>query len=73
MKRSDHSEVRDALDAYLRARTPTSTLTLRLAAAVAQLLANDHACPAHVAIGKVPPINRAPKHRIVDHRLVSNF
>ena len=71
MNRQDHTEAKDALDAYLRAKTPTSMLTLRLVCAIGQLLANDQQSKVDVAIGKVPPITRVPQNLTIDRRLAS--
>jgi hypothetical protein len=68
MLRADQSEARNALDAYLNATTPTSTLTLRLICAVAQLLANDQQSNIDVAVGKCPPITRVPKTLTLQRR-----
>jgi hypothetical protein len=71
MIRPDHSEAKDALDAYLRATAPTSILTLRLICALAQLLANDQQSNVNLAIGKCPPITRVPKNLTFQRRYAS--
>jgi hypothetical protein len=68
MIRADQSEAKNALDAYLNATTPTSTLTLRLICAVSQLIANDRQESVDMAVGKCPPITRVPKNLTLQRR-----
>lgn len=51
--RNDQLEARKALDAYLNAQVPTSSLTLGLCTALAQLLANDIGQRVGVRLGHI--------------------